>query len=120
MACLGHGLEIPEDARVKSKAQWARYLLSRGKVSLEHAFFGSGNYAKREFVHQRKIFFYKYLNLRLEEQKRDKTKPKKTQTEILLEVMPVYMHGDGPWQLSVESILDGRRRWNRRQRMERN
>ena len=64
MACLGHGLEIPEDARVKAKAQWARYLLSRGKVSLEHAFFGSGNYAKREFVHQRKIFFYKYLNIR--------------------------------------------------------
>lgn len=48
MFYLSHGLEIPDGVRNEVLAQYSRYLLQRGKFNAEQAFFGSGNYAKRQ------------------------------------------------------------------------
>ena len=118
MFYLSHDLEIPDSVKKDVLKQYSRYLLqapSDEKANLESAFFGSGNYAKEQWTHKRRVFFYKYLNRRIAEQKRDNVKPKKTQDQILLEVMPQYMHGDSSGRLTLEAIKEGRRRWNKEQ-----
>lgn len=118
MFCLSHDEEIPDDVKKKALKQWGQYLLARGKKSAEAAFFGSGNYSKRQWIHQRRVVFYKRLEIAISEQKAARSAnpqlPFKTQTQLLIELMPAYMHGDGPGALDPATVLDGFRRWRRK------
>lgn len=115
MFFLSHDPEIPDAVKKNVLKQYSQYLLQHGKSNAEQAFFGSGNYAKRQWTHQRKVVYFKYLNRRLAEQEHGLTEDKKTQAEILQEVMPKYMHGEGPGALSINAIMDERHDWNREQ-----
>ncbi|HBK19144.1 MAG TPA: hypothetical protein DDZ38_10935 [Gammaproteobacteria bacterium] len=117
MFCLRHGEEIPDDVKEKALRQWGQYLLARGKKSAEEAFFGSGNYSKRQWNHQRRVAIYRQLEIAISEhkaeRKADRKLPFKSQTQLLIELMPAYMHGDGPGALDSATVLDGFRRWRR-------
>jgi hypothetical protein len=118
MFCLRQGMEIPNDVKEKALKQWTQYLLARGKKNAEAAFFGSGNYSKRQWIHQRRVVFYKRLEIAIAEQKAARSAnpklPFKTQTQLLIELMPTYMLGDGPGALDPATLLDGFRRWRRK------
>ena len=118
MFCLRHGMEIPNDVKEKALKQWTQYLLARGKKTAEAAFFGSGSYSKRQWIHQRRVVFYKQLEIAIAEHKAARlANPQlafKTQTQLLIELMPTYMLGDGPGALDPATVLDGFRRWRRK------
>ena len=118
MFCLSHNEKIPQGVKKKALEQWGQYLLARGEKSAEAAFFGSGNYAKRQWIHQRRVTIYKQLEVAILKhkavRKADSKIPFKTQTQLLMELMPAYMHGDGPGALDPATVLDGFRRWRRK------